>query len=263
MNYSTAAGKLLHDGMIAVDRFKCAPWPEMIADARRFRPVHVHFDLECGTGAPANLESVETIRARTETPWLSVHLVCRRRDFPEINGHGDPADRKCVIERMLADLGPMIDRFGADALVLENLIYQGRDRDDYLVPGIEAAVIGRVVEQSGAGFLLDLSHARIAAHYLGIDAKQYVESLPVRKLRELHITGLAMHEGTLTDHLAMRDEDWEMCRWALQRIRAGDWARPGIVAFEYGGTGKPYLWRTDPAVIASQVPRLFEMVHEI
>ena len=34
-------------------------------------------------------------------------------------------------------------------------------------PSVEPEVITRVVEESGCGLLLDISHARIVANYLG------------------------------------------------------------------------------------------------
>jgi hypothetical protein len=54
--------------------------------------------------------------------------------------------------------------------------------------------------------------------------------------------------------------DWDSLGWALDRIAAGEWAEPWIVAFEYGGIGPLFEWRSERAVIAADVPRMMAMV---
>ena len=125
---------------------------------------------------------------------------------------------------------------------------------------VEPRVIRLVVGETGCGFLLDLSHARIAAHYLGVDPREYVLSLPVEHLRELHVTGVRPVKDRLADHMDFADEDWTWTAWALDHIRAGRWPTPWTVALEYGGVGEPFKWRSERRVIEEQVPRLYGMV---
>jgi hypothetical protein len=47
---------------------------------------------------------------------------------------------------------------------------------------------------------------------------------------------------------------------AVAQIRAGRWARPDIVALEYGGIGDGFSWRSDASVLEEQVPRLAQLV---
>ena len=143
-------------------------------------------------------------------------------------------------------------------------------------------VLRRAVEATGCGFLLDLSHAQLAARVLGIDPYAYIEALPVTRIREIHVTGVQRFEGIWVDrartfgveesfieqvagqyldHLPMIDEDWEILSWALDRIREGAWATPQIVAYECGGIGPLFAATTIPEVLAEQVPRLYDMVH--
>ena len=89
----------------------------------------------------------------------------------------------------------------------------------------------------------------------------YLDALPVGRLRELHVTGIHYRNDKLTDHLAFTDDDWEALEGVLERIRSGAWRRPETVAFEYGGIGPAFAWRSDPAVLAEQLPRLHELVH--
>ena len=94
-----------------------------------------------------------------------------------------------------------------------------------------------------------------------MDEKDYIAALPLDKLRELHITGVQMHEGRLRDHLPLTENDWEMTAWASAQIRAGAWACPGVVALEYGGVGPAFEWRSDSGVLSEQVPRLYHLIH--
>ena len=61
--------------------------------------------------------------------------------------------------------------------------------------------------------------------------------------------------------MPLTDEDWTEAAWALAHIRAGEWAEPAIVALEYGGVSSAFAWRSDPAVMAAQAPRLLALVN--
>jgi hypothetical protein len=60
--------------------------------------------------------------------------------------------------------------------------------------------------------------------------------------------------------MPITEQDWPFLEWVLARVRSGEWAHPWALAFEYGGTGPKFEWRTDAAVIAEQVPRLVTLV---
>jgi hypothetical protein len=58
----------------------------------------------------------------------------------------------------------------------------------------------------------------------------------------------------------MTDPDWALFEWALAKIQSGAWPTPWVVACEYGGIGPIFDWRSDPAVIAHDIPRMVELV---
>jgi uncharacterized protein (UPF0276 family) len=151
---------------------------------------------------------------------------------------------------------------GKDRVILENIPYFAA-AGEFHRHSVLADVITRAVRETGVGFLLDVSHARIAAHYLGVEPRAYIESLPVDQLRELHVTGIRPHKNRLSDHMEMGEEDWGFVDWAMERIRAGAWAKPWMVAFEYGGLGEPFKWRSKAEVIEEQTPRLYEAVKAV
>src|SRR5687768_4394396 len=161
---------------------------------------------------------------------------------------------------MIGDVNRVASRVGTDNVIVENIPYFGGG-GKYMRASVDADVIRRVVDATGCGFLLDVSHARIAAHHLGIDPRAYIGSLPVSRLRELHLTGIQTIDGRMTDHMGLGEDDWRWAEWAIGEIRRGAWGRPWVVALEYGGEGEPFRWRSDANVIETCVPRLYELVH--
>ena len=264
LNYSTQAAALLREGRIEIDRFKCPDWSDLVAQALAIRPVYVHFPLRAGTGTVGETDwsQIHAFLEQTNTPCVNLHLAPKVKDFPGIpTDTQDPTHVEMIVERMIADVEQVVVQFGSDRVIVENVPLRIAE-DKFLRPAVEPAVIRRVVEATGCGLLLDLSHARITARNLDLDEREYVSQLPVERLRELHITGLGLKDGRLADHLPMTSEDWPAVEWAFERIGAGDWARPLIVAVEYGGVGASFAWRSNAAVIAADVPRLYALHRE-
>jgi uncharacterized protein (UPF0276 family) len=265
INFSPQAAQLFADGRIHVDRFKCPDWPDMIEEARALAPVYVHFPLDAGTisGRPSDLDTVAAMIRDTDTPFVNYHLVAYARDFPDRAAETRDLDvTEIVLERTIAELNRAIERFGRDRVILENIPYFEPD-GKYMRASVDPDVMHRALGATGCGFLLDLSHARIAAHYMGVDPHAYVESLPIDRLRELHLTGVDWVKGKLLDHMGLADEDIAWTRWALDCIAAGAWAKPALVAFEYGGVGEPFNWRSEASVIERDVNLLNDLLQRV
>lgn len=265
INYSPAAGALAASGQIDLDYFKTPAWPDMIARAEAVRPVAIHFELQAGSGKlrQTDWEPVQDWLERTDTPYVNVHLSPVWEDFPGVSPQSDEAKlSRLVLERLVEDVGALVDRFGPERVIAEN-IPPVQEYRNVVAPAAFPDLICQVIHQTGCGLLLDISHARMAAHSLGLDPWDYLDSLPVERLREMHFTGLGWVNDVLYDHLPIRDEDWPYLEDAQERIRAGKWARPWLLAFEYGGEGGFFAQHTDPAVLAAQTPRLLEIVRGI
>lgn len=296
VNYSTAVADLVDRGLATVDRYKCPAWPDLIDELTDDlsavpHPLYVHFPLRVGmgTGVPINTETgkapdweeFEALRAKTGTPWVSAHMGPQPEDHPDLIDRPWSDQVRVISEALIRDIEPLVERFGSDHVVGENIFeYYGTPVRASVMPDVICAVI----ETTGCGLLLDLSHARLAARDLGVDPRDYVNALPVSHLREMHITGIqtfgdiwitrlrdagigpdyiARIKGQWIDHLPMTDDDWTFLDWALGRIQNGAWREPEIVAFEYRGVGPEFGALTVPETLAEQVPRLYEMVHRV
>lgn len=265
VNYSPQAATLLQDKSIVFDIFKCPDWPEVVKAARQLRPVYVHFPLRTRL---INLQAVdwvkiETFLVETDTQYINIHAAPHADDFPGMpQDTRDPKWQEKVEESVIISLQMVIDRFGRDNVILENVPW---DRDpDYSIPRpvIEPGFMNRVVNETGCGFLLDTAHARVSALHLGLDQIDYLDGLPTNHLKEVHITGTANSSkyGCLVDHFAMTKEDWSLAVHSMELISAGIWPQPEIVALEYGGVGPLFEWRSELEVLATDVPKLYGLV---
>jgi uncharacterized protein (UPF0276 family) len=85
----------------------------------------------------------------------------------------------------------------------------------------EAAFITDVVEESGAGLLLDVNNVYVNAENYGFDAVAFMERLPLHRVVEIHVAGHEhdAEDGLLVDtHGAdMVDPMLDLLTWAVAR----------------------------------------------
>ena len=109
---------------------------------------------------------------------------------------GEPVHDDVYLERATENSRWLSEHFGGHVHV-ENLNYfptGGYER----VCGAE--FIRRLVEAAEVDLLLDLAHAIISAHHLGyVDPWSYIESLPLYRVREIHISHCSFLNGILED----------------------------------------------------------------
>jgi uncharacterized protein (UPF0276 family) len=162
---------------------------------------------------PRTLDALE----RTRAPWLSVHLGFSAAEvFFDVfmNARSPALPREelfaniCRNVRALADAIPV-------PLILENLDYCPGGAYEHIC---EPAFIAAVLEQTGAGLLLDLAHARVSASRIGVSIEAYLEQLPLERVRQLHISGPRPRDGVLFDaHEPLLEEDYALLEWVLRR----------------------------------------------
>jgi uncharacterized protein len=293
VNYSPQAAELVHNGQVTIDRFKCPAWPDLIDSIPDSDPLYIHFPLRVGLGIgdaedtethqPADWRKMEKLLAQTGTPYINLHLGIQPSDYPDwpVAPTPDADFIDMLIENTLRDIEPVIRRFGADKVIAEN---DHTGNGLYRREIIEPNFISRVIEEADCGFLLDVSHARLAARSLGVDAHDYINQLPVKRLREVHVTGIQTYDerwqskvsnagvkpdplqaynGHPVDHLPMTEADWDFVARSIEQIHTGQWATPWIVSFEYGGVGPLWQALTDQVALHDQIPRLYDLVHPV
>lgn len=266
INYSPQAEKLWRAGKIQVDLFKCPDWPDLVEHVGEFHPVYVHGSLQAGRGRlqSADFKLLWRWLDQTDTLVINAHFAVGTEDFPS------PGDvtAEAVIERTLRDLEALSEQIPIENIVIENIPSPDPGwNDDMVLEVVDPAVISEVVRRSGCGLLLDIAHAIRACEGTGRnDVKEYINAMPVHALRELHVVGILPEpdeHGIRQDHFAMTESDWEVAEWALNQIRQRKWRQPDTMAFEYGGVGEQFAWRSDECVIVEQAPRLYQLAHSV
>ena len=291
VNYSEAARELYLRGQIRPDYFKCPAWSELVLRARAAGPVYVHFPLRVGrgigdamdteTGRQADWRKVETLLTQTDTRQVNLHLAPLVGEHDRIPfDSAEAAHVEVVTEALIHDVQAVASRFGKEKVVLEN---SDDGRIGILRVALLPEVINQVVQETGCGFLLDITHARLAARRLRMDAREYLARLPNGMIQEIHLAGIQRFaggwvtraqaagidaqvikqlHGRLVDHLPLVEGDWDFYVWAMQQVRKGTWAEPWVVALEYGGVGGLWEMTADQDLLAEQIPRLQAIVQD-
>jgi uncharacterized protein (UPF0276 family) len=252
VNYSPQTSELLHAKEIDIHLYKCPNWENLIAAASNELPVYIHFDFFVGNEFMADVDwdAVHEVIIATGTQYINTHLS----NDPTLD-LSDPGQKRQSYKKILKDIGYITRHFNPYQVIVENLPHPIMNRTD-IRPEIDPRVFNDLVVETGVGMLLDIGHARITAASLGIDEREYISQFPLSHLSELHITGVGDHEGLPHDHLHLLDADWATLDWVLSNIQSGEWREPEIMAFEYGGIGPLFEWRSDINVLREQVPQL-------
>jgi uncharacterized protein (UPF0276 family) len=156
---------------------------------------------------------------RTRAPWLSVHLGFSAAEvFFDVH----MTARSPVLRRdeLLANICRNVCGLALAIpvpLILENLDYCPGGAYEHIC---EPAFIAAVLNETRAGLLLDLAHARVSAARLGLPIEDYLGQLPLDRVRQLHISGPRLRDGVLFDaHEALLEEDYALLEWVLRRTR--------------------------------------------
>ncbi|MCY4072098.1 MAG: DUF692 family protein [Chloroflexi bacterium] len=266
INYSPEALQLWQDNRIQVDLFKFPPWEELRPQMQLGPPAYIHFENIAG-GPYAKEQDPAVLQNwldSTDTLVVNTHLAVSASDFAD----GAPVTPEAVIGKAVAWVNRLGRVFGNENVVVENPPYPVAKWDaGLLAEVVDPAVVSEIVRRSGCGLLLDVAHAVRSCEGTGRpDARAYLDAMPVAALRELHMVGILPHKndfGVREDHFAMTDDDWSLAEWVVGRIRDGHWREPETMAFEYGGVGELFAWRSDADVIAAQVPRLYALARSV
>ncbi len=258
VNYSNPLIDLLKKGQIELDLIKCPDWEGMVREASPYAPLTIHFDLKAGLGQTfkTDLNRLADFARRTNTPHINTHLVAPR-NFSMAHEEEIEKINRLWREEILI----LIREFGENKVALEH--FPLSSNNPHITLAANPQVFSQVIEDTDCRLLLDLAHARISAETMQMPVKEYIRALPLQRLVEVHITGIKKYSGVLTDHFEMTDEDWDLFYWLLDEIKTEKIPSPRLFAFEYGGVGEVFAFRSKRAVLAQQVPRLYEAIHTL
>ena len=162
---------------------------------------------------PRTLDALE----RTRAPWLSVHLGFSAAEVlfeVYMNARSPVLPRDELLATICRSVGALAAALPVP-LILENLDYCPGGAYEHIC---EPAFIAAVLEETGAGLLLDLAHARVSASRMGVPIERYLDQLPQERVRQLHVSGPRVRDGVLFDaHESLLEEDYALLEWVLRR----------------------------------------------
>lgn len=254
-NYSPQLITLLEQKEVDVDWIKLSRWDvidEELAVTRPLRPILLHVLPQASRPSfdDWDWQKVNEIIASCGSPHIALHFSADPSDWSV-----PPADEEILI-RMINGVNTVRQKLRVP-LIIENVPYYGFKGS--LRVATEPERIAEVCYETGTGLLLDLAHLRVAAWHRGEDPVSYLLRLPLKAVREIHVTGPEMDpkEGLRDRHLEMQEEDFALLERALQE------SQPEIVTLEYGGTGPMFEWRSDREALKRQLLRLQSLLHRV
>ena len=101
-------------------------------------------------------------------------------------------------------------------LVLENATFYSHMPDAELG---EAGFLRASLEAADAGLLLDVNNVYVNAQNHGGDPRAFIDSMPLEKVRQLHVAGHTQRGDTIIDtHIGpVVDPVWDLFRYTLER----------------------------------------------
>jgi len=170
----------------------------VLDDVRAQMPVLVHgVSLSVGGPEPLDVEwlsALKTFCDALEVPFVTEHLSfasARGVAFHELLPL--PMSDACVAH--------VVERVRLTTQVLERALLLENPSALARMPGDldEGRFTTRVLEESGASLLLDVNNVYVTAMNTGLDPRALLASMPLSRVRQIHVAGHRAIEGALVD----------------------------------------------------------------
>ncbi|MEG3049308.1 MAG: DUF692 domain-containing protein [Thermomonas sp.] len=157
------------------------------------------------------LRALSALAKRVRPALISDHLCWSRHDGVQLHDLLPLPCDEATLAHVAARVLQVQDALGTQ-MVLENVSSYLRFAGDTLG---EAEFLSALVDATGCGLLLDINNVYVNAHNHGIDASAYLDALPVRAVKQIHLAGHS--EDALGSGLLIDTHDAPVCDgvWAL------------------------------------------------
>jgi uncharacterized protein (UPF0276 family) len=234
-NLSDPLLELLQSNDAPIDAVEVGPWLN-IRQIRAFRrmlpdlPFYFHGgDLINQVGLfPGAISRIMDYQRCTESPWVSINLtmwlpgmvwLMVRHGFRFPMPNPDKSARRFIRNVQLLASAVHVP------VLLENpdpLPFEGFDFE------VRTNRISEILDATDCGLLLDIGHARVSAAVLGMDVCDYISSLPMERVMQVHVSGPRLRDGRLVDaHQPLLEADFALLDYVLQKTK------PQVVTLEY------------------------------
>lgn len=215
------AADLLSDGL-GIDHLAMADppraddalWPEV-----RQRYTLLLHDYLGQLSEPFDQESVNRARRLAElysSPWVAEH-------FQVLHTQDGEYTLNYVFPPLYTE--EFLDRFISNAIHLQSHLDQPLVMEN--IPGFfdvrvdqmpEPVWLSRFFEATGCGFLLDLAHVWIQAHYRGQDPSDWLSGFPLDSVVEIHVAGVEADQDLRGPWIASTEPPDEMLDFMVHAL---------------------------------------------
>ncbi len=171
---------------------------------------------------PVPAHAVERARRLADlyrSPWIAEHCQCVITEDGRYNVDYvfPPLYTREMLARYIAHAKALLQALGLPLVMEQIPRYFRIDLDEMR----EGEFLREFFEATGAGFLLDIAHAWLEAHYEGRPLRDYLEELPLDLVTELHIAGVNEYSdlrGPWIAPVEPTDEMLDHAAWAFERM---------------------------------------------
>jgi uncharacterized protein len=240
LNWLVESENLINEGIIEVDFIK---YPSIIStridDLKKIKnsnkkdilfhglitndnsvPDILSSDFTKNINIPLTKESINI----TNTPSLSIHLG---EDF-SVKNNIKILKEKEILNILKFNYDYLKEKFNIEKILLEN-----REISINKIY-IDPLFITKACEYVNSYFLLDISHAIIAANILNMNIYDYINKLPLNRLYEIHINGVKYFDKEVISHIKCDNIEYEILEYLVKKTNVE------IVTLEYGNLKNKY-----------------------
>lgn len=254
-NYSNELMKLLQDQPDICDYIKIGAFGKTmdhLESAFEKKPLLIHGFGWHERGGMSNVDQIDfrymnLFLERYKSPFLAMHALAFPDDLIRIG------KKELLIEHM-TNVFNYIQKELTVPLLIENLDYSPYYKYETTIrETVEPLFLSDLITKTGAWLLFDLSHAKVSAYQLKIELKDYIEALPLEKMKEIHFSGsfYSKKEGFKDIHGIMDEEDYRIAEWLSKHPRVVKASALEMVTLEYGTVDS-----ADIKAIGEQMKRL-------
>lgn len=237
-NYSKELIDILRDNKEFCDYVKIGAFgktEEVLKEAFLYRPLLIHgFGWYERGGMPSikemDFEYMNSYLKFYKSPFLAMHALAFESDMKVLNSGESISDHMIQIFKQIQQSLDI-------PLLIENLDYSPfYSYETTVLETVLPEFLTRVILETNAYFLFDLSHAKVSAYQLQMNIYDYIDHLPLESIKEIHFSGsfYSKDEGYKDIHGIMNEEDYQIAAYLANNPRIKAANQLEIVTLEYG-----------------------------
>lgn len=172
-----------------------------------------------------NSVKMRNLGQKYNLPYYSAHLGGMISMISEIKWNGiycTKEEKEYLIEQTVNNiigLKKVLDK----EIIIENIpIFKGNPKLEKFPECVgKTDFISKIVYKADIDLLLDIAHARVNASVLNLNIYEYLDRLPLERVREIHISGVKKANiGQLVDfHNEIDKKDIELLKYVMKKSR--------------------------------------------